>query len=165
MITLPPSGTGVTESLALGQAPFTRMTPSGTLASGCMGCALLEKSPPLLGTLCPQTIDGNSRMTTIRRRENPERTFPPSNPGAGVGVHAGADSLKRTGETPRVPPGHTQVHLQRAQEVQDLLLLLRREITEGLLDVGGFAAAARVSLDRRVQIGRLSIVQEEDALS
>src|SRR5260370_37302197 len=49
LATFPLSGTGVTESLALDQAPFTRMTPFGTPAPGWM---VLEKSPPFLGTFC-----------------------------------------------------------------------------------------------------------------
>ena len=54
--------------------------------------------------------------------------------------------------------------LQRAQEVQNLLLLISVEVAEILLDCGGFAAMAGVRRDSRVQVGGAAIVQQEDPL-
>src|SRR5882724_8153475 len=70
----PPSGKGVTLSLALDQAPFTRMTPAGTFCWS-VGCVLLEKSPPLWGLLCapallPQANDKASKMITATKRKD-----------------------------------------------------------------------------------------------
>ena len=73
LTTLPPSGTGVTESLALDHAPFTRITPSGTLFKGC---TLSEKSPPFLGAfglaLWPKASNDTDTAETIKERKNPE---------------------------------------------------------------------------------------------
>jgi hypothetical protein len=77
LITFPPSGRGVTESLALDQAPFTKMTPDGTFVSGCK---VLEKSPPFLGALCglapwPQADDDIDKARTSKEHENREHIF------------------------------------------------------------------------------------------
>src|SRR5258706_397236 len=73
-VTLPPSGRGVTLSLALDHAPFTKMTPSGTLVCGCV---LLEKSPPFRGALCcplvwPHASNDTDQAATNEKRRNPE---------------------------------------------------------------------------------------------
>jgi hypothetical protein len=78
-VTLPPSGIVVTVSLALDQAPFTKMTPVGTFVSGSV---TVEKSPPLLGELggCvfwPETNDDAKQMMPIRKHENRECMVPP----------------------------------------------------------------------------------------
>src|ERR1700721_1668620 len=74
LVTLPSSGTGVTESLALDHAPFTRMTPVGTFVSGCR---LFEKSPPFFGASCAQALwpDPSKRKNkpkTTKKRDNSE---------------------------------------------------------------------------------------------
>src|SRR5580658_1257094 len=71
--TVPPSGTGVTESLALGEAPFTRISSVGILVID----PLLGDSA-LLGMLsgfgaCP-SID-NTEMTTTNKYKNRELIF------------------------------------------------------------------------------------------
>src|SRR5208282_930124 len=71
LVTIPPSGSGVTESLALDQAPLTRMSASGDSA---WRCVLLDESPPFGGILCssvswPQendTDNDNNDMDPIR---------------------------------------------------------------------------------------------------
>src|SRR5882672_2453592 len=74
---LPPSGSGVTESLALDQAPLTRMTPVGTFV---LVCALLETLPPLLETFCgpaPSLQGGidTDKARTTEQRQNPVCIF------------------------------------------------------------------------------------------
>src|SRR5580704_7104389 len=64
-------------------------------------------------------------------------------------------------DTFRVSPKY----LQRAQEIQNLLLLAVAEVAEVLLDGSGFAAMARVRRDSSVQIRSATVVQEEDPLS
>src|ERR1700730_15022609 len=70
----PSSGSGVTESLALDQAPFTRMASVGTFVLGCM---LLEKSPPLFGLFCrpapwPHASSDTDKAVTTKKRKHPE---------------------------------------------------------------------------------------------
>ena len=55
--------------------------------------------------------------------------------------------------------------LERAQEVDNLLLLLGLQPLEVLDDLIGLAAVAFVLFDRFYQVIRPSVVQEEDALS
>src|SRR5579863_2330922 len=64
---------GVTVSLALDHAPFTRMTPFGTFVPDC---TLSEKSPPFLGGLCglaawPQANNDTKKKTAVTKRKNP----------------------------------------------------------------------------------------------
>src|SRR6266852_4537947 len=54
--------------------------------------------------------------------------------------------------------------LQRAQEVQYLLLLRGAEVGEILLHRSGFAAPAGMGLNRRQQVRAAAIVQQEDSL-
>lgn len=54
--------------------------------------------------------------------------------------------------------------LQRAQKVQQFLLLCTGKFAEVVDYVCGFASAALVIFDRRKQIGRPAIVQQEDSL-
>jgi hypothetical protein len=73
LVTLPPSGTGVTESLALDHAPFTRITPAGTFVAD--GETLVEKSPPFLGTACGleswlQVSNGSAAASAIMESRN-----------------------------------------------------------------------------------------------
>src|SRR5258708_32355608 len=77
-VTVPLSGTGVTESLALDQAPLTRMNPVGTFVAGCR---LLEKSPPFFGSFCGRVSwpQPGKDKRTIKNRKNPQRIFLPSN--------------------------------------------------------------------------------------
>ena len=56
------------------------------------------------------------------------------------------------------------ITLQRAQEVQNFLLLRGTEAIEIVLHRGGFAAIAGVGLDGRVQVGGAAIVQQKDPL-
>src|SRR5216684_4537603 len=76
LATFPLSGTGVTESLALDHAPFTRMTPFGSFAAGSM---LLEKSPPLLDAVCglPAWAPTNDEAakTIMNKQQSRERIF------------------------------------------------------------------------------------------
>src|SRR5258706_5670780 len=76
LFTLPPSGRGVDLSLALDHAPFTRTTPSGTLARVCV---LLEKSPPFLGAFdgAPVWLHANETQhaATNEKRRNRECIF------------------------------------------------------------------------------------------
>src|SRR5437016_7792131 len=95
LVTAPPSGKGVVESLALDHAPFTMIVSLGTT---CLGSGLVtsEKSPPLLwpdcgagcdagwtgafctgafstGALrmiCPQAGNVTKRVTKIRKPEH-----------------------------------------------------------------------------------------------
>ena len=55
--------------------------------------------------------------------------------------------------------------LQRAQEIQQLLLLQLAELLERVHHGVGFRPGARVRADRRRQIGRAAVVQEEDPLA
>ena len=56
--------------------------------------------------------------------------------------------------------------LQRAQEVQDVLLLAGCEVVvEDKLHRSGFTSVALVRLDSAEQVAATSIVEEEDALS
>src|ERR1700684_2765106 len=87
---LPPSGSGVIESLALAQAPFTRIAPDGTLDSGWLR---FEKSPPFAGAfllleLCPHASDAET-AETIKQHQTLERMISPNR--------------KSAGETPLVP--------------------------------------------------------------
>ena len=50
-VTFPASGTGVTESLALDQAPLTRMTSLGTLVMACGWLGAVS-----WGELCPAVL-------------------------------------------------------------------------------------------------------------
>src|SRR5277367_2882907 len=54
--------------------------------------------------------------------------------------------------------------LQRTQEVQYFLLLRLVEVEEVLLHGGGFAATARMGLNRREQVRGAAIVQKKDSL-
>jgi hypothetical protein len=73
LATLLPSGTGVTKSLALDQAPLTRRTSDGS----AFGCGLLEKSPPLCGELCAWAMSEMEKQTKVRERENLGCIFKP----------------------------------------------------------------------------------------
>jgi len=55
--------------------------------------------------------------------------------------------------------------LERAQKINDLLLLLLAQLVELLNDIIGLASFAVVCSDGVDQIGRSSVMQEEDALS
>src|SRR6266851_1498762 len=81
LVTLPPSGSGVTESLALDQAPLTRITPAGTLFAGC---TLSEKSPPFWAACCgralwPQASNDTNKARTADEHQRREGIFTPSN--------------------------------------------------------------------------------------
>src|ERR1700733_9380676 len=78
LLTVPLSGSGVTESLALDHAPFTRMTPVGTLI---MGWVRLAESSPFLGTLCdsalwPHAGDNGSQARTPQSTKRRKCIFP-----------------------------------------------------------------------------------------
>src|ERR1700678_2667347 len=72
---------------------------------------------------------------------------------------------KRVGETLSRLAVISTPPLQRTQEIQYFLLLIRREVEVLLLHGGGFAATARVIVDCSHQVRGAAIVQEEDALS
>src|SRR5260370_24106306 len=79
LATSPPSGSGVTESLALAQAPLTRMAPAGTFCFS-VGWVLVEKSPPFCEVLCdpalwPQAGNDTQKARTNKKRKNPEYIF------------------------------------------------------------------------------------------
>src|SRR5579863_793311 len=77
LVTLPPSGTGVTESLALDHAPLTRITPVGTLFSDC---GFSEKSPPFLGGtggFSAWLHTASDEPITITEHNKLERIMPP----------------------------------------------------------------------------------------
>src|ERR1700682_2698361 len=89
---LPLSGTGVRESLALAQAPLTRMTSFGTFFTGFVTS---EKSPPFGGALCGsvdwlQAIADTHVARMSKKRKNPECIFL-------LRIFA---NIERTGETP-----------------------------------------------------------------
>src|SRR5438270_4953720 len=54
--------------------------------------------------------------------------------------------------------------LKRAQEINEVLLMLRAQPVEALDDLACLAAAASVRLDRIDQVGLSSVMEEEDAL-
>ena len=69
LVTFPSSGRGVTESLALDQAPFTKMTPVGTFVSECES---LERLVLLLGeswelASCPQAGNAADKVHATKR--------------------------------------------------------------------------------------------------
>src|SRR5579871_5005237 len=70
-----PSGTGVIASLALDQAPFTRMTSVGTFVCESV---VLEKSPPSTGTVaprwfCPKASNDVDKARTYSKHGSPKR--------------------------------------------------------------------------------------------
>src|SRR5258708_12447431 len=71
---VPPSGTGVVESLALAHAPFTMMTPVGTFCCS-VGLVLVEKSPPFWAALRPTAANATRKARTTEQRENPQRIW------------------------------------------------------------------------------------------
>src|SRR5271169_4529486 len=64
-----------------------------------------------------------------------------------------------------IATGACSFSLERPQEVDDLLLLLRAQFIEMFNDLTCLAAAALVSFDGVYQVGRPSVMQEEDTLS
>src|ERR1700691_1375811 len=79
LVTFPPSGTGVTESLARDRAPFTRITPVGTFDPGW---TTSEKSPPFLGAFCglspcAQAGEVTERARAIKEHKNRKRILIP----------------------------------------------------------------------------------------
>jgi len=55
--------------------------------------------------------------------------------------------------------------LERPQEIDDLLLFLRAQFIEAFDDLICLAATASVGPDRFYQVGRPSVMEEEDTLS
>ena len=59
----------------------------------------------------------------------------------------------------------TLFRLERAQEINDLLLLLRAQLIESIDDFIGFAVLALVRLDGLHQVGSTPVMKKEDPLA
>jgi hypothetical protein len=82
-------------------------------------------------------------------------------PNVGAGVLARAAQGKNWRDASRL----ASKPLQRAQEVEDLLLLGSTQVVEVLFDGRRLAPIAFVSLNYGIQVRGAAIMQEEDSLS
>src|SRR5437773_5134094 len=155
---LPPSGRGVSESLALAHAPLIRI-PGGTFSG--FGFWFSTSG----GTISPVFSDWENKVvdrpSSNRRLRKLERKGPSFRKSEYLTEKRARQALSR----PENLTITTSSSLQGTQEIQNILSLAGAEVVKVVLDRGGLAATTIVALNGADQVLAAAIVQEEDPLS